>query len=246
MNEKLLTDAMGELEDRYVEEALSYQKKKRRAPVWVKWGTAAACVCLLAVGILTRLPGLLSDSLGGTVGGDDTIGPTSIAVYPATEQAEEVADATVEDQTEAEAYSVDPLGAYLPTSLPDGICYEAGSLYETTMQDGAKYYRLRVVYASPEDDTQNEITDEWGNPVEGVDLASGFIVSVSSFRPKTEDMIYAPREVTKELLEERRQNGKDAISIDFGEIFVRVEQTDLEGTLDDFLLVVNSIRENVT
>lgn len=46
MNTKKFSDAMSELDTKYVDEALSY-KKKARKPVWVKWGTMAACLCLV-------------------------------------------------------------------------------------------------------------------------------------------------------------------------------------------------------
>lgn len=53
MKGKQFSDAMGQLDDKYVSEALHY-KKKRERPVWVKWGSLAACFCaILAVGMLT-------------------------------------------------------------------------------------------------------------------------------------------------------------------------------------------------
>ena len=46
MNTKKFSDAMSELDTKYVDEALSY-KKKDKMPIWVKWGAIAACLCLL-------------------------------------------------------------------------------------------------------------------------------------------------------------------------------------------------------
>ena len=46
MNAKKFSDAMSELDTKYVDEALNY-KKKAKKPIWVKWGTMAACLCLV-------------------------------------------------------------------------------------------------------------------------------------------------------------------------------------------------------
>ena len=44
MNAKKFSDAMSELDTKYVDEALNY-KKKAKKPIWVKWGAIAACLC---------------------------------------------------------------------------------------------------------------------------------------------------------------------------------------------------------
>ena len=72
----------------------------------------------------------------------------SIAVYPATESIEDVANATVESIAEVDAYGFDTLGEYLPASLPDGYHFGKADLYETTMKDGTVYYMLRVQYTT--------------------------------------------------------------------------------------------------
>ena len=46
MNAKKFSNAMSELDTKYVDEALSY-KKKDKMPIWVKWGAIAACLCLM-------------------------------------------------------------------------------------------------------------------------------------------------------------------------------------------------------
>ena len=53
MNSKKFSEAMGELDSKYVDEAISY-KKKAKKPVWAKWGAIAACfvaVTVLGVGL---------------------------------------------------------------------------------------------------------------------------------------------------------------------------------------------------
>lgn len=56
MNVKKFSDAMSELDSKYIDEALNY-KKKAKKPVWVKWGAMAACLCIvLALGVLIKSP----------------------------------------------------------------------------------------------------------------------------------------------------------------------------------------------
>lgn len=46
MNSKKFSEAMSELDSKYVDEAISY-KKKVKNPRWFKWGAIAACLCLM-------------------------------------------------------------------------------------------------------------------------------------------------------------------------------------------------------
>ena len=55
MNSKKLSEAMGELDSKYVDEAINY-KKKARKPVWAKWGTVAACLALVCVAAICLFP----------------------------------------------------------------------------------------------------------------------------------------------------------------------------------------------
>ena len=48
MNAKKFSDAMSELDTKYVDEALNY-KKKAKKPGWVKWGAMAACFAVIIV-----------------------------------------------------------------------------------------------------------------------------------------------------------------------------------------------------
>ena len=43
MNAKKFSDAMSELDTKYVDEALNY-KTKMKKPIWIKWGIMAACL----------------------------------------------------------------------------------------------------------------------------------------------------------------------------------------------------------
>ena len=50
MNGKKFSDAMSELDAKYIDEALHYQKKAKRS-VWLTWGATAACLCVLVLGV---------------------------------------------------------------------------------------------------------------------------------------------------------------------------------------------------
>ncbi len=49
MNSKKFSEAMSEVDTKYVDETLSY-KKKSKQPLWIKWGAIAACLCPMLVG----------------------------------------------------------------------------------------------------------------------------------------------------------------------------------------------------
>lgn len=53
MNAKKFSDAMSELDSKYIDEALNYKKKagkKKKKQNWAKWGAMAACLCLVVAG----------------------------------------------------------------------------------------------------------------------------------------------------------------------------------------------------
>ena len=50
MNSKKFSDAMSELDTKYVDKALNYKKKSKKTN-WGKWGAVAACLCLVAAAI---------------------------------------------------------------------------------------------------------------------------------------------------------------------------------------------------
>ena len=64
MNAKKFSDAMGELDSKYIDEALNY-KKKAKKPVWIKWGAMAACLCLIVAGAFT-LPHFIGNDIPST------------------------------------------------------------------------------------------------------------------------------------------------------------------------------------
>ena len=55
MNSKKFSEAMSELDSKYIDEALNY-KKKARKPGWIKRGAAVACLCLIISGMYLLRP----------------------------------------------------------------------------------------------------------------------------------------------------------------------------------------------
>lgn len=193
-------EVLGELDDDIVKGAESAgrgNKVKRR--IWAKWGAAAACLCLAAVGAVVFLQ---QNSLyPGSV--DEGGGTYSVAVYPAHEREENVELAEVVSLTEGEA-SGTPLGEYLPRQLPQGFHYGRGSMYHTVMKDGKRYTMLRVEYISgiiPE----QQYTEDGGAVAPDLDTTGElFIICILNFEPDTDGNIYSHnKEVTVSLLEEK-------------------------------------------
>ena len=71
MNKKKFAEAISMVDDKYYEEAANYQRKKK-TPVWLKWGALAACLCLVAVGVLEL--SRLSQQIGDESGGSSNVG----------------------------------------------------------------------------------------------------------------------------------------------------------------------------
>lgn len=49
MNTKKFSDAMGEIDEKYVNEAILYQQQKKKNSRWIKWTSIAACFVFIAV-----------------------------------------------------------------------------------------------------------------------------------------------------------------------------------------------------
>ena len=68
MTAQEFSSALGQIDERYVYEALTYTPKKKCHP-WLKWGTIAACFCLAAFTAFAVIPIFrdAGDHSGGTV-----------------------------------------------------------------------------------------------------------------------------------------------------------------------------------
>lgn len=48
MNVKIFAEAMSEIDDKYVDEVISYRRTSKKHE-WIKWASMAACVCIIIV-----------------------------------------------------------------------------------------------------------------------------------------------------------------------------------------------------
>ena len=60
MNAAQFSSALGKVNDKYIMEAITYERKKKSG--WLKWGAMVACFGLLLTVALTTLPGILKES----------------------------------------------------------------------------------------------------------------------------------------------------------------------------------------
>ena len=74
-NEKLL-NVIGKIDDDLISGAVSNTKTKKKT-AWLKWGAMAACLCLVAVGVMTwKSVNTQPDNSAGTLMGADEIYPS--------------------------------------------------------------------------------------------------------------------------------------------------------------------------
>lgn len=60
MTTKKFSNALGNIGESYIDEAVSYTAKKK-SNAWLKWSSIAACFCLIMVGIISIYPNFLPE-----------------------------------------------------------------------------------------------------------------------------------------------------------------------------------------
>lgn len=96
MNANTFSNALGKVNDKFIMEAVAYQK--RHTKTWLKWGAMAACLCLI---IGTAVTGILRWSL---LPGNDVV-----------HEPEQYTSVAWEDVP-----STEPFGALFPTQIIEG------------------------------------------------------------------------------------------------------------------------------
>ncbi len=230
MNAKKFSEALGNVRDDYVNEAATYQHSSKSLS-WVKWGAAAACLCLVVAGsgvlihrnlnkpVTSNVSDIPTDGgeKGGVTGGGGTVagmggnsaiepggdtGYYSVAVFPPSEKIENVASAKVDSLAEDEALG-NELAKHLPKQLPDGFHFGRGTLYTTIMKDGTQYNMLRVEYINGT--IQEQKFSEDGGAIAPTVWTEGdnFFVQVMNFEPDTHDRyVPDPNEQPVSVIEE--------------------------------------------
>lgn len=229
MNAKNFSEALGNVRDDYVNEAATYRHSSKSLS-WVKWGAAAACLCLVVAGsgvLIHRnlnkpinsnesnitLSGVADGGTGieaggdkgGVTGGDDFMGGSySVAVHPVSEKRENVASAKVDSLTEDNLSGIE-LAKHLPKQLPDGFHFGRGSLYTTVMKDGTQYNMLHIEYITGTIPEQKFSEDGGAIMPNPWTIGDQFTICVWNFEPYTNHKIYSSAEdVPLSLLEEDR------------------------------------------
>ncbi|MBE7726352.1 MAG: hypothetical protein E7244_18680 [Enterocloster citroniae] len=142
MNSKKFSEAMGELDSKYVDEAINY-KKKAKKPSWVKWGAMAACLCLIAVAVII-VPSMLNpqeseDGGGGTIVGGDQIILQAAPVLFAEQSVidaikQDMADQDIENWAEVENATLD-LKCVVPIYSTANVTKDSHTILETLSFD---------------------------------------------------------------------------------------------------------------
>ena len=228
MKKEDMFEVLNDIDDEYIEQA----EKKSAKKTWVKWTGLAACLCLVVAAVFAVFKpseaGAGVDAGGANM--DVETGIYSIAVFPPYESEENVADAQIVTLSETEAYSFETLGAALPTELPEGYSYQSGYLYDTTMEDGTKYYLLRVTFA--DGPAPEEIVTEDGGVMMPAEFPNEFIVTVTNYQPVENIELYASGDIgDTDINDIWFSNGE--------EVYCAVEAYDLSA--DEIIMVFESM-----
>lgn len=226
MKNEMLLRAIGNIDDTLIHNAVN-DVPKRKNHIWLKYGTIAVCLCVMvAGGIVLSKNGLSKNGTGHECGAE---GDYSFAVFPASEDFENVYSAKVTSVTENEMSNND-LAEYLPVQLPDGFHYGRGSVYNTTMKDGTQYNMIRVEYITGTIPEQQFSVDGGAIAPELKDIGELFTIRVMDYEPETNINIYSDAdEITKSILEE---NGSVYIRSDNCYVGIFVETATPEAVLE--------------
>ncbi|MBE6954674.1 MAG: hypothetical protein E7449_02015 [Ruminococcaceae bacterium] len=231
MREETFCEILGEIDDRHIVDAK--QKHKAKRTVWFKWGTMAACLCLVILGATlwhsidpVRKP---QEDEPVSAGGmwPEGVDPivASLAVSPTGVDLRDVADATLIDISEEDAQAVENLGAYIPETLPEGICFGNAGYYETIMKNGTRYHMIRVTYASKNEGSTSAMNSD-----------TALLWMVWGHLPDESLPIYQPEKVSAQIID---QHGGGVFYINYDGIYVGISQMDIE--TEQLLAMIKSL-----
>lgn len=221
-------EVLGDVDENKVAEVDRLAAKPAR-PRWRRWAALAACLTLVLAGaVFTRYfpkPVSGGGGIGAPNGGwPEGIDPimASVAVYPENIYTiYDVENAITTSLTEAEAYSFDPLGAYLPKELPEGYVFYNATLYETTMKNGTMYHMLRTGYSKGSaPDGPTVIDGNTGEPIVSGTGNEPFILFPRTFKPDTKLNIFDADKITVQDIEKQ---GGSTFYVSYGDIYMGIE-----------------------
>ena len=128
MNSKKFSEAMGEIDSKYIDEAIHYKKKSGKKHSWTKWGSLAACLCL-ALGAAFTVPKLMQPSDIGTT----QLQPNNPIISPTQEEPDKQQNENIvidETMTLEEGLLSEPFGSYMLSEAPSGFAVETIRRYQ--------------------------------------------------------------------------------------------------------------------
>ena len=195
MNAKKFSDAMSEIDSKYVDEAINYKKKVKK-PVWAKWGAVAACfaaVAILGVGLFQsglfgnrtdiatlnngdKIIFVKSDNVGGSLALD--------------------VDATTKPLTEDEAEALFPGLSVTANAIFQNSNLDADSSQELIGFEGQIENIKMIISTSNVQllDTVIEGTEE-SSEINGITIAAGFFVTDPNSKGEQNAIYYATFEI---------------------------------------------------
>ena len=72
MNNKKLLNAIGNISEDYINEAVNFSVKKKKIRPWFKWSSAAACFAIMLVAVANFVPMMLGGDIENTTTGTET------------------------------------------------------------------------------------------------------------------------------------------------------------------------------
>lgn len=221
MSKDNVIDSLGRIDDDMIRGVEALRRKRKRSG-WIRWGTMAACLCLVIASAVmwNQFSSQEKPAEGAVSSGNDALAcvwPEGIdpeiamvAVYPAGAELADVADAISISISEAEARSIANLGIYLPSTLPEGCRYALGGHFRTMMKDGTEYQMIRLTYERGADSVLTGDT--------------AFIWMVWNYLPDSEYPVYSPEELSESQID---QQDAPVFYIDYGGIYVGIEKLDI-------------------
>lgn len=139
MNTKKFSEAMSELDNKYIDEAIHYKKKAKKHN-WMKLGSLAACFCLILAAAFSASHFMQPSDIGtpqlqpvSTITSDMQSQPDNPVSSPTQDQeAKHKAQNIVIDETMTlkEAQHSEPFGGYMLSEVPSGFTAETIQRYQ--------------------------------------------------------------------------------------------------------------------
>lgn len=195
MNSKKISEAMSELDSKYVEEAIRYRKEAKR-PGWAKWGVVAACFAVVAIlGV-----SLLQSGIFGKQTEIVTLSNGDRMVFVKSHHAGDTQavdiDATIKPLTEAEAAALFP-----------GLSFTGDAIFPNSNADTegpqepigfvGQVETVKVIISTPSVqllDTRIDGTEETCE-VSGTTVTAGYFITDPNSRGEQNAIYYATYEI---------------------------------------------------